>query len=351
MSKLWIYGAIPPEPAGGVSTFVERLTQSGNVPVAGVIDPYPGRKHVIPAEHVYPRHPGVMARLRVIVHLRKVRRYPLLVNVSRPRGVLALAPFLAGRRAPTFLILHHGNLQASGWLNRAALRMALSRYTRIGCLSETQRDFYLELGVAHSRLMLVDPYIAPVSKPVDPEASPLREVLAWLREGDGPLILSSGYAQDYYRHDWVLKAMESGNLPPDARYLICCYGPANPLLRELTGRASKLAQAYLAYGLDADQFHHMLLLADIYVRPTETDSFGIAVWDAAAAGLTIVASDACRRPPDALVHPVDNFGQFLECIQSALADRPDQITLRMHSEQRYNIEALIIPFIPKGSAS
>lgn len=330
MNELWIFGPVPPEPSGGVSTFVERLVRSGRVPVAGVIDPYAGRKNTIPATHITPAAPGTKERLRITAQLLRFRRSPLLINASRPRGAIALAPFLVARRAPTFLILHHGELRISGSFGPAALRLALSQYTRIGCLSEAQREFYLAHRVPPSRLRLIDPYFPPISESVDENAEPLATVLSWLREGEGPVVLSSGYAQEYYHHDWVLDAMEGGELPKGVRYLICCYGPATLLLKQLANRTIRIKNAEVAYGLGPNEFHYLLRRAHVYVRPTDIDSFGIAAWDAAAEGLKVVASNASRRPPHSFVHPVKDRGAFISCLRDALASREATVPPQLH---------------------
>lgn len=346
MNELWIYGPIPPQPSGGVSTFVGRLVRSGTIPIAGVVDPYLGRKSPIPAEHIKPDRPGAKERLRITFQLLKFRQSPLLINASRPLGALALAPFLTGRRAPTFLILHHGELKVSGYLARAVLRVALSRYTRIGCLSEAQQEFYLALGVRASQLVLIDPYIPPTGGCVEEGAEPLRSVLSWLRKTEGPVILSSGYAQEYYHHDWVLDAIEADRLRADARYLICCYGPVTPLLTQLAERASRMERVHIAYGLGPDEFHYILKRAHIYVRPSDIDSFGIAAWDAATEGLQVVASDASRRPPTSLVHPVNDRDGFLCCLRNAL----DPCGTPVHSTSRNETLESIASFLSRMPA-
>ncbi|MEO5973499.1 MAG: glycosyltransferase [Sphingomicrobium sp.] len=316
---LWIYGAVPVEPLGGVSVFVERLIASGEVPVAGLIDPYFGRKNAIRVKHVTPTGLGLLARLKVLSHLFAVRTKPLLVNASAPRSLLQLAPFLAGRRAPTALLLHHGALDRDGStsaVERAVLRRVIARFDRIGCLSEGQYQFYRELGIGADKLILIDTFLPPVHAVAEPGPE-LDAVLAWLDRSDGPLVVGSGYAMDYYRHEWALDALADGSGQP-FRFLLCCYGPTTRHLAELQDRIAAIPQAFLAFGLSPSAFDQMLRRADVYVRPSDIDSMGIAVRDAAAMGLRVVASQACARPAGTYLHRVGDKAEFAAALEQAL---------------------------------
>lgn len=349
MKPLWIYGAIP-QPAGGVSTFVERLVASDAVPIEGVVDPYYGRKNPISALHIYPSRPDAVARGRALFALARLREHPLLINASQPRAALYLAPLLRRRRAPTFLVLHHGDLRApSNQTARHLMKKALDRYSRIGCLSQQQQDFYRSVGVPSAKLPLLNNYIPPKPAVVDPANGPLGPVMSWLRRTNGPVIVTSGYAQPYYRHEWLLDEMDSSGELDGARYLICCYGPETPLLKTLRSRADASKSAYLAYGLSAAEFDYVLDNANVYIRPTDIDSFGIAVWDAAGKGLAIVASDACRRPPGAFVHPRGDRKKFLASLLLALSSSsavPDEIE---DEDQRISIQDFLNP--ERGTAA
>jgi hypothetical protein len=319
MSGLWVLGAIPPEPAGGVSTFVERLVHSSAVHVEGVVDPYWGRKNSIEAKHIVAKGPGVLHRVGALRHLLRLRGHRLLINGSNPRAVLALAPFLVGRKTVTFLLLHHGDLRlAGGWVGRLLFRFAMRRYSYVACLSERQAMFYRSHGVDESKLVLVDSYLPAIQNGIAENSPLLEDVLSWLRSGVGKLVISSGYAEDFYHHGWLLDALRDTSDFVDLRYVVCCYGPETPVLDALRVQASGVKRARVIHGLTPAEFNFLLEQADVYVRPTDVDSFGIAAWDAAAKNLAIVASDVCRRPPGSFVHPQGDRQKFLKSVRSAL---------------------------------
>ena len=74
----------------------------------------------------------------------------------------------------------------------------------------------------------------------------------------------------------------------------------------------------LCFGLSPLEFNAVLSRSDIYVRPTSIDSFGIAIHDARALGLQVVASDACERPKDVKVHESDNYDQFRKLLKKCV---------------------------------
>lgn len=317
---IWIYGPLP-EPSGGVSAFVERLVRSGLLPVEGVVDPYSGQKGEIGPAHITAANRGFPERLKILSALWTLRAKPLLVNASMPRGVLLLAPFLARRRASTALLLHHGDLGDPARmpaLRRRLLRRLVSRFDKVACLSDRQMAFYRQLGVDSSKLTLVDIYLPPNPGATGASSPLMKRVIEWIGRSELPLVVASGSAKHFYRHEWVLEALDrhSGR---DFRYLLCCYGEANAYLKELEGRFEATQNALLAFGLDSGEFDQVLELGDVYARPTDIDSFGIAVRDASAKGLQIVASDVCARPCG-YIHRAGDKADFLDKLDRALAD-------------------------------
>lgn len=314
---LWVYGAIPPEPAGGVSTFVERLVYSPNLCVQGVVDPYYGKKYPIPVEHVVSANPGILGKILVLSKLFKLAGAKLLVNGSNPRSVIAMYPFLLFRRGATLLILHHGDLKLGGipdWLFRVAVR----QYQAIGCLSEAQRDFYLSKGVASEKLTVINSYLPVVRRDLEGGAGPLADVLNWLDRGEGRVVLSSGAAREFYHHEWLLDEIVENGSFEGVRYLVCCYGPETSFLKKLQEKAALSERVMVVFGLSPVEFDQVLGMADLYIRPSDVDSFGIAAWDASAKGVIVVASDVCERPPGAAVHSVGDRGGFLSSLKGAL---------------------------------
>jgi glycosyltransferase involved in cell wall biosynthesis len=238
-------------------------------------------------------------------------------------------------------------------------RLALG-YSAIACLSERQHSFYRRLGIPVDKLSLVDSYFPPHAVSVDESEHPLKEVLDWIESGSGKVIVASGYAKSYYNHDWVIDALENDPALQSARYLLCCYGPKTELLEELRQRLETSGNGRLVYGLTPAQFDHVLGKCDIYSRPTSVDSFGIALWDAAAKGLVVVASDVCARPPQALLHRTGDKEAFKSLLSEAqrpssnhdldIKNGTDRIELQKFLEAESTVSGNRAAHIPKQSS-
>lgn len=317
---IWIYGSLPPEPGGGVCVFVQRLIRSGQIQVEGLVDPYFGKKDPVGVPLVTATGPGLLARLKALSALLALKAKPLLVNASMPRAVLLLSPFLARRKAPTALLLHHGNLgdpERMPGVSRRLLRVLLGRFDSIGCLSKEQLRFYKGVGVEEAKLSMVDIYMRPAERSEEPPSETFRRAAEWIEQDDRPLVIASGPAKDYYRHEWPLEALDQ--LRSGFRYLLCCYGPKTDVLASLQELFARYPDALLVFGLGPSEFERLLDLGDIYARPTDVESFGIAVRDASTKGLAIVASDASERPPG-YIHRAGDKADFLVKLDQALAN-------------------------------
>ncbi len=322
-AALWIYGSIP-KPDGGVSTFVHRLVLRYAEMIAGVIDPYYGsEKKAIRLAHVFPSRPGRLSSLLVRAGLRNLRNAPLLVNGSTVDSVVMLTPFLTRRTRSSALLLHHGNLAANRYpaaFERLVIAKLIDNFDYVGCMSTRQRDYYQRIGVDCDKLVLIDPYV-PISEESggNTVGAQAKAVLDWIENGaDAPLVLASGYAQDYYNHDWVLAYLDRRKNGPAARYLVCTYGPTTPCLAMLEAQFERRTDARVVHGLSSEEFDQVLSRGDIYVRPTQADSFGIAARDALELGLAVIASDACERDPRMLTHPVGDQHAFEALLDAAL---------------------------------
>ncbi|MGV3485678.1 MAG: glycosyltransferase [Planctomycetaceae bacterium] len=327
--KPWIFGTVP-SPVGGVAVFLSRLIASHGRSFGGIVDPYYGdRKTDLSIAHIRARGDGLFERVRVMSHLWRLRDRPLFVNGSRPESVLALSPFLVHRHAPSALLLHHGDLEKTirvrPWL-RPVVRRVLASYQQIGCLSDSQREFYLSLGITPKRLQLIETYLPPSRGPGDVGLSPLAiETMAWLDRSQLPVFVGSGYAYPYYRHDWGLDYLSDEIRTGKSRYLLCCYGPETEHLEELRKRFAGHGNARVVFGLEPFEFDRVLAQCQVYIRPTDTDSYGMATRDALGNGLTVVASNACERASGVMVHKVGDRDGFFALLDRAVnASRQDR---------------------------
>ncbi|MFD2427472.1 glycosyltransferase [Sphingobium scionense] len=190
-------------------------------------------------------------------------------------------------------------------------------------------------------MILVNNYIPAIKQESIISSTKLDQVINWINKGQGSIVISSGYAHEFYHHDWLLDALNDSSDFEDVRYIVCCYGPMTPFLDTLRAKASGLKQALVIHGLNPAEFDYVLELADVYVRASDVDSFGIAAWDAAAKGAAVVASNVCERPPEAIVHPKGNRRAFLASLRAALALHPREQKEIKGVKNRVNIESFL----------
>lgn len=291
--KRIVIGGIP-APIGGVTTYLRRLLHRDNERISYLIDFYPGLKE--PVKEDCRRkviHTG--GKLGLIFwlwsHRSEQTGHEVFFNFSTPRGLIVslLAPRVQGTRWA--LMLHHGKLQACGWLWRFLLRRALSRFDEIQSLSEEQTLFYLDLGADKRRIVVGSSYCEPVDHIDDPKA--LDEITK-IKAQFGRLIVMSGFPKALYNFQRGIDAIATVDRTEVALCLFI-YGPGE-LRQQLHRQAGQIPWVFLFDCESERYFNTFLRNSDVFLRLTDVESFGISVWDAQYWGLKIVATSSANRP-------------------------------------------------------
>lgn len=138
----------------------------------------------------------------------------------------------------------------------------------------------------------------------------------------GPRVLMSGYPTRTYGHEAVLEAMES--LDSGAHLCVYVYGLHHvdePYWTDVVHRIRDLPFACLRTETDRQSFIGALAAADVYVRNTTHDSFGLAMFEADAVGTPVVASAVAGRPSAFECFAVDDHDAIAAAIKRVVADR------------------------------
>lgn len=143
--------------------------------------------------------------------------------------------------------------------------------------------------------------------------------LPWKRKNKAEsrdYLIASGYATRTY--DWIclLDAVEktSGLKRLDIVFYNTYDSPYYEQV-QARARAVKGLEIRLFNDLSQEAFQALLLDADILVRPTLNDGDAVAVREALAAGLWVVASDAAARPPGVHVFPTSDADALAQCLR------------------------------------
>jgi phosphatidyl-myo-inositol dimannoside synthase len=236
------------------------------------------------------------------------------------------AALLARRRyaidAP--IVAHHHHLDPSP-LNGLIERRVVDAVDRVVVGSQfARRQLSAELGARVEHVAVV-PY--GVDARFAPRA-PRADLRARYELGDGPVVLFFGGLKPRKNLSLLLDVWAPlVAAHPDARLLVAGGGPLLPTLR---ARAASLGLAssvrFTGYVPEADKPAHYNL-GDLFLFPSAMEGFGLAVVEAMASGLAVVASDR-GSIPELVVDGEGGFvcdpsapASFVERAQRLLADR------------------------------
>ena len=235
------------------------------------------------------------------------------------------------------IVAHHHHLDPSP-LNRQIERRVVDAVDRLVVGSEfARRQLAAELGARTDHVAVV-PYGVDARFAPRPPRADLR---ARYELGNGPVALFLGGLKPRKNLPLLLETWAAVTARhPDARLLIAGGGPLLGSLRALAEskrlHGSVRFTGYVPEAEKADHFN----LADVFVFPSAMEGFGLAVAEAMASGLPVVASDR-GAIPELLT---DGEGGFLcdparpellaDRLQRLLADAPLRAKLGAANAER-----------------
>jgi len=291
-NKIVIVGGIP-EPTGGVTNFVYRLVTNYGESIAAVIDMYDTHNKVDLGTYMGDYHTiskGFFRIFKLATLLRNYKDNTVFFNFSRSYAFILLMFLPKFNGCRWILMLHHGDLKTSnGFISlflRLAILIARRKIDKVLALSEDQRIFYE--GYSFKNILNTTSYV-PCSLPVNTFGY-IQHIAFNLRKRGKIIIIASGFPRRIYNHSWVVDFVKKN----DAALLLFLYGDGE-CLQDLSDSCARVEDCYLFYGCTEPAFNFALSQADVYVRPNDVDSFGIACADAITLGIQVLASDVCER--------------------------------------------------------
>ncbi len=327
-TKLLLVGGIP-RPVGGVTQHVWRLASQLRGLGTEVLDVYPGPKKY-PLPQVRVRTAPRQSLLQPFWFFRQIWQTPaetIHFHFSTVRHISllerALKTVSRGRRH--VLTLHHGQLML-GWneLNsrqqRAAVR-GLNAFDQIISLSSQQTEFYQNIGrVPEEKLQLGTSYIPltdSLLQSLDCASDPLSQPPGI--PSDARILVASGYPEEIYQHELCLQTLSALKQSFPVHLVMCLYGSprTQTYLNQLLSQCDR-SDVTVLWDLDFAEFTSIIRRAALYLRPTQVDSFGLAVADAINAGVPAVASAVCQRYPGAFLIDPHQPEEFTEVCRRVL---------------------------------
>ena len=198
-------------------------------------------------------------------------------------------------------------------------------------VSQTVRQQLLDRGVRGRQIEVIPAFLSPTKE--DSNSGVLPPPLLEFLATHHPILSIYGSKYDFvdgvdlYGFDFAVEALASLEPSyPHAGLVICVPGNPRPDYQsELRRRAAQLGCSesifFLNEGiLDGSELWRR---SSVHLRPTVTDGDSIAVREALALGVPVVASDTAPRPPACGQFPSRNLEAFVKAIGAALTNPPD----------------------------
>lgn len=155
--------------------------------------------------------------------------------------------------------------------------------------------------------MIFNQYLSVSTRHIDRERQRLRDrerLRAELGLPAGRQIAAfCGYLIARKRPELILEAVAGLGEPPAVLFI-----GRGPLQAELERRAKELGIEAIFSGFrEADDLARHYLASDFLILPSDDDPWGLVVNEAMAAGLPVIASDACGATPDLVVEGITGF--------------------------------------------
>lgn len=292
-------GPMPP-PIGGVSVFMKRLINH------------------IPAKIFDPSKFG-RSRYYHLSRLLLTSRYDVVfLNIITIKYLVVLKFF---HRGDIIVMDHNNRLFLRNRLVILIIKYFLSNVTSIHVVSETIKSEYVKQGVTClGQIQVSYSFIPPIMREKDAIISQYpKELVRFIKSNR--LILISGYTvkflngKDLYGFDVAIK-LHAKLLKDDLDTKLLLVIP------DMNSRSCSYIKRLLEDHRIPENSYYVLkkqielwplfLHANLFLRPTITDGYGISVAESVFLGCPALASDVCDRAAGAITYDVDNFNDFYE---------------------------------------
>lgn len=337
MALISIIGSYPPN-YGGISTHVRRLhlllsqTQSCRVKDLYSVG---GEEEVAGVDRIYGNKFQRVWHCRV--QLNQQRSDIEHFHVSAMRKFLWSTPvLLTGHSAKRVLTIHGGAfpevVAAFNCLEKRLFRWMLGRFEHFVCVSEKQRRVLDVWGVLPEQISVINAYLPPVASQ---SSGMFANVEQSKIDGKKILICAAQYLEHYGVEELTvamakLEADFGDNTP---QLVLISYAKVNDAYRQkcLMLRA-KLAPVMEFVNLKPEQISELMMLGDMFVRPTWWDGDAISVREAAFFGNRLIATDVTIRPQGTILCEAKNADSLYRALKQCVLDSEKGVVTFNHRQ-------------------
>ncbi len=289
---------------------------------------------------------GLLSAARRLAKLVKRERIDLIHtnNTVADRTVGQLAAILTGR--PVVNSLHSEHLKSDDLKGVKAVPRRLARWLGIalakrtvdhvvpvsGSVNESWDPYLRAMGIGPEKVTVVNPGLAPdrFERLSEAERGALKREIGI--EGAGPVLINVGRLNYHKGQHWLVPMMRRVvESHPKAKLLLIGDGQDKELLaKSIVDNGVQASVTMLGQRSDITR---LLNIADMFVFPSLTEGFPLAVLEAMAAGLPIVAFSlpSFRGCVDdgasAVLVPLGDSEAFTGAVLDVLADRARMKTM------------------------
>ncbi|GAB6927009.1 hypothetical protein JCM10914A_09920 [Paenibacillus sp. JCM 10914] len=322
--KIVIIGPYPP-PLGGISIHIQRVAQHARRVGLDVeiIDDSNG-PHTASDVHPIQNYTKFLLRFPWIqgdlFHFHTISK--------RVRMLLGLYAWFGKK----IVLTVHGEslmqqIQYANSIERYWLLNSLKSIHRILCVNERDAQKLVEMGFSHEQVMTLPAYIPPLSTQHHDDHAIPDKVIEFLTHRDFT-IAANGYIRFYrggelYGADQLITLLQRlRELNYEVRVLFALMGVTEQSEEErayyeglkIQLQETGLAEFFMFYEVKNTELHPILQNAQLFIRPTLTDGYGVSIAEALACGIPAVASDVCLRPEGALLYSAGSVDELLTLV-------------------------------------
>lgn len=301
--KIVLIGTYPP-PYGGISVHIKRMKQYLGKSGAQVVIYSESKKE-----------PASIKRIKTyksFIFIIPFIRGDIFHFHTLNKKIRILLGFYKMLGKKIILTIHGESLNeqinGSNFLVRALLLKSLKKIDKIICVNPKNRNELLGLGFNQNKIVNIPSYIHPMEEKNDIDNIP-KEIWSFMEKSDF-LISANGCIrfynnEDLYGFDMLVELISKLNYSNiEAKLLVCVldvqgqceeernyYNKIKKSIEDL-----KLGEKIKFYEAENSEFYPILKKSKLFIRPTNTDGYGVSIAEAIYYKVPAIASDVCVRP-------------------------------------------------------
>lgn len=318
-----LVGPYPP-PFGGVAVHVQRLRSQlearGHAVRVSARWSEPNGDPRVRAVHVRPR--WILGRALRGPAADVVHVHTFETDAAALHGFALLARL----GWPVLLTVHtfRDEPPTRTWRYRCLTPRALRAYRVLIAAGPEVRAALVSAGAPPADVRVISPYLPPPPKGAHSMPGKVEGFL----QRHAPIIVANAPSlrmydgADLYGLDLCIELVDAlrRDHPELGLLFLLGRGGDEAYLERMRGVIeTRGLQEHLLIWVDTLEFWPLIARADLMVRPTRQDSYGISVREALELGVPAVATEVCARPAGTVLVPPDDPAAFIAASRAALA--------------------------------